>query len=91
MDPCKKITKKKVSQKNALGINWAAPLRNVSSGACEQRRPRSACAFAQSDQGLHCSLTELLDTTEYMTGEQMPGLHFAHAQGDLNLRILRMF
>ena len=27
-------------------------------------KPRSACAFAQSDQGLHCPLTESLDTTE---------------------------
>ena len=27
---------------------------------------------AQSDQGLHCPLTELLDTTEYMNGQQMP-------------------
>ena len=25
---------------------------------------------AQSDQGLHCTLTESLDTTKYMNGEQ---------------------
>ena len=56
-----------------------------------QRRPRSDCADAQSDQGLRCPLTESLDTTEYMTEKQGPGLYFAHAQDDLNLRILRMF
>ena len=39
---------------------WAAPCENVSSCICGQRRPRSA----QSDQGLHCPLTESLDTTE---------------------------
>ena len=27
-------------------------------GICGQRMPRSACAFAQSDQGLRCPLTE---------------------------------
>ena len=26
-----------------------------------------------------------------MSGEQMPGWYFAHAEDDLNLRILRMF
>ena len=36
-------------------------------------RPRSACTSAQSDQGLHCLLTESLDTTECMTGEQRLG------------------
>ena len=44
---------------------------NVSSGICGQRRSRSACASAQSDQGLQCPLTDSLDTTECMTGEQM--------------------
>ena len=41
---------------------WASPCKNVSSDICGQRRPRSACASAQSDQGLHCPLTESLDT-----------------------------
>ena len=63
----------------------------MSSGMCGQRRPRSACASAQSDQGLHCPLTESLDTIECMNGEQKPGWYLAHAQDDLNLRILRMF
>ena len=34
------------------------------SGTWAQRRPRSACASTQSDQGLHCPLTDSLDTTE---------------------------
>ena len=51
----------------------AAPCENVSSGICGQRWPRSACASAQSDQGLHCSITESLDTIECLNGEQMPG------------------
>ena len=32
-----------------------------------------------------------MDITECMTGEQMPGWYIAHAQDNLNLRILRMF
>ena len=35
-------------------IIWATPSQNASSGICIQQRPRSACASAQSDQGLHC-------------------------------------
>ena len=31
---------------------------------CGQRRPRSDCAYAQSDLGLRCPQTELLDTIE---------------------------
>ena len=58
---------------------------------CGQRRPNSACTSAQSDQALQCPPTESVDTTESMNGEQMPGQYFAHAQDDLNLRILRMF
>ena len=49
------------------------------------------CASAQSDQGLHCPLTELLDTTECMDREQRPGWYFAHAQDAVSLRILHMF
>ena len=44
----------------------------------------------QSDQGLHCMLTESLDTTECMDGEQdLPGT-CVYAQDDLNLSILCM-
>ena len=48
---------------------------------------------AQSDRmrslirGLHCPQTESLDTN----WQQMPWWCFTHAQGDLYLRILRMF
>ena len=37
------------------------------------------------DQGLPCPLTESLDITECMNGEQRPGRYFADAQDDLNL------
>ena len=47
--------------------------KNVFSGICGQRRPRSACASAQSDQGHRCPQTESLDTIECINGEQMPG------------------
>ena len=40
------------------------------SDICGQRMSRSACASAQSDQGLHCPQTEILDTTKCMTGSQ---------------------
>ena len=66
-------------------------MRNVSSCLCGQQKPRAACASAQSHQDLHCPLTESLDTTEYMNGEQRTGRYFAHMQYDLNLRILCMF
>ena len=46
---------------------------------------------AQFDRCLHCPLTESLDTTECLNGEQRPGRYFAHAQDDLNLRTLQMF
>ena len=46
--------------------------KNVSSGICGQRRPRSDCASAQSDQGLRCPLTDSLNTTECMNAEQRP-------------------
>ena len=54
-------------------------------GICRHR------AFTQSDQGLHCPLIELLDTTYCMNGGQRPKWYFAHTLDDLNLRILRMF
>ena len=41
---------------------WAVSCKTVSSGICRQRRPRLACASAQSDQGLRSPPTELLDT-----------------------------
>ena len=55
---------------------------NVSSGICGQRRPRSACSSAQSDQGLRCLLTESSGTIECIDGEQMPGWDIAHARDE---------
>ena len=61
-------------------VIWAVPSEKGTSGICGQRRPRSACASAQSDQGLRCPLTESLDTIECMNGEQMPGWNFTHVR-----------
>ena len=41
-------------------ITWTAPCKNVSSSICENERPRSACACAQFDQGLHCPQKRIL-------------------------------
>ena len=65
------------------------PCETMSLDICGQTTPRSACKFTQSDHGFHCPLTESLDTTECMNGEQRPG-YFTHVQDDLNLRILHM-
>ena len=51
-------------------LNWAAQCENLSSGICGQRRPRSACASAQSGQSLRRPY--ILDTTECINGEKMP-------------------
>ena len=48
-----------LQKKNIL----TAPGENVSSGTCRQRRP-IACKSTQSDQNLHCPLTESFDTIE---------------------------
>ena len=64
---------------------WAAPCENEFSGIFGQRRPRSDCAFAQSDQDLHCPLTECKN------GKQKPRWYYAHSQNDLKMRILGMF
>ena len=48
-----------------------AAVRDASSGICGQRKPRSACASAQSDRGLCCPQTESLGTIECFNGEQM--------------------
>ena len=39
---------------------------------CGQRRSRSDCADAQSDQGLCCPLTSSLGRTECINGKQGP-------------------
>ena len=48
-------------------------------------------ASTQSDQGLNSPLTESLDTTECMNGEQRPGFYFSRAHDNLNRCFLRMF
>ena len=67
MTDCKEIT---------VDLNWAPPCKYVffehMRTANAQIRLRNASA--QSDQGLHCPLTELSDTAESMNGGQMPGL-----------------
>ena len=54
------------------GIKWVVSFGHVF-GHKRQRRPRSDCASAQSDQGLHCRLTDSLGTIECINGEQRPG------------------
>ena len=49
------------------------PCENVPSGICGQRRPRSACTSTQSYHGLHCPLTESLDTTECINSPESKG------------------
>ena len=60
-------------------IILAAPYKIVSLGICGQRRPRSACASAQSDQGLHCPLAGSLGTIKCLNGVYMPERNFAHS------------
>ena len=62
---------------------------------CGQRRPRSDCAFAQSDLGLHSPLTESVNTKECMNEHTLrmrrmrlsactgwsEFVHFAHVRG----------
>ena len=57
-----------------------AACENVSSSIYGQQRPESACASAQSNQGLRCPSTETFDTIECANGEQMPRSDFAHAR-----------
>ena len=43
---------------------WAASSKKHFRGICRQERARSDCAFAQSEQGLHFTFTDLLDTVK---------------------------
>ena len=56
-----------------------------------QRKPRSTCASAQSDQAIHCPLIESFDITECTDREQRTGRCFAHVLDHVNPHILRMF
>ena len=76
----------------SLTESWQFKPRHAKSVFLPMRtaRPRLACASAQSDQGFHCPpLTESLDTTESINGEQRLGWYCAHVQDNLNLCILR--
>ena len=57
---------------------------------CGHQRPRSACASAQSDQGLRCLQTESLDTIECLDGEKCLDETFLRVQDDVKQHILCM-
>ena len=65
--------------KTTILIKWVEPCEKAFSSTYGQQRPRSACASAQSDQGLRCPLTESLVTIWCINGEGMPGWDFAQA------------
>ena len=65
-------------------------MQKESSDICGQQRPRSACASAQSDQGLHYPLTESFDILQNITIASQGTDDFANVQ-DVNSHILRMF
>ena len=46
-------------------IIWAGPWENVSYVICEQQRSKSACASAQSDQRLSCSLLRYYNISRF--------------------------
>ena len=54
-----------------------------------QCRPRSACAFAQADQGLHCPLTKSMDTIVYVI-TRMPRSDCMDLHAHLDLCCLHM-
>ena len=70
--------------KTTIHIYRACAMRKSVFGHKRQQMPRSVCTSAQSDQGLHCPLTESLDTTECINGD------LGHVQDDVNLHILCM-
>ena len=76
---------------SSKGTLWVDKNQKRLQGMCRQQRPRSACASAQSDQGLRCPLTEILDITEWMKGEQMPRWYFSHEQVDLNVQFAHVW
>ena len=51
-------------------------------GHMRTAKAQISLSSAQSDHGLRCLLTELLNTTECINGEQMPGLDFVHARDE---------
>ena len=55
-----------------------------------QRRSRSACASAQSDQGLHCPLTESSGTIKCINGKREFAKRLCMREMNLNLCICRL-
>ena len=53
---------------------------------CGQSRLRSACDYAQADQGLRCPHTESMDTVVYVDEQRMIRSDFTDADADLDLR-----
>ena len=53
---------------------------------CVQRRPWSACAFAQADPGLRCPLTQSADNIVYADEQKMSRLGCTDEHADLHLR-----
>ena len=53
---------------------------------CEQQRPKSACADAQADQGICCSLTETFITVKSIDKIIENYADPEHAQTALNFR-----
>ena len=49
---------------------WATPCENVSSDICGHRKPSSACASTQRDQGLRKPYTESLDSIKCMSSRK---------------------
>ena len=52
-----------------------------------QLRPRSACASAQADHGLHCPLTESVDTVVSVDEKRMLRSDCTHAHANLDLHV----
>ena len=67
-----------------LGLSkfkWAGPWENVSYVICEQQRRRSACASAQSDQRLCCSLLRYYNISRFYSRNFKPLASFCSWAG----------
>ena len=67
-------------------IKWVATSENVPSVMCAQRRFRSACAFAQSDQNLHCAHFWKTRMKRFFTLTTLTLIRCVDSQADLTLR-----
>ena len=64
---------------------WYATHEKGPYAICGQRRPRSACANAQADQGLRCPLTESVDTVVYVDELRLLKAYCTDAHADLDV------